>query len=130
MRDMGDARRVHEESGLHEGRWAPAVTREPAQSPKRALGDRPPAAPLSAACASCAECRRSCRACTAQAQSQPLAQPDMPTAASTPPQVCADSFKDCVSMSRAPDGCASRFMTRHCRVTCRLCNRRGVHDEL
>ena len=38
MRDMGDARRVHEESRLHEGRWAPAVTREPAQSPKRALG--------------------------------------------------------------------------------------------
>jgi hypothetical protein len=118
VRDLGGAGRVHEEPRLHEGRWAAAVAHgdAPARSPKPALADRPPAAPLSAACAFfCAECRRSCRACTAQ------------TAASYSPQECFDRFKDCASMARAPDGCASRFMTRNCRVTCKLCH---FKDEL
>ena len=78
-----------------------------------------------------AECHRSCGACAAQPHRPPSAQLPQSPAASTPPRDCTDRFKDCASMSRAPVGCASRFMARNCRVACNLCHTKvAVHDEL
>ena len=74
------------------------------------------------------ECARSCKAC--------VAAPTPPASSAATGEPCVDKFKDCASMSRAPDGCAARFMTRNCRATCNLCDAGGarvssrLHDEL
>ena len=102
MRDLGGAGRVHEEPRLHEGRWAAAVAHgdAPARSPKPALVDRPPAAPLSAACAFfCAECRRSCRACVSAPASPGTRRPAVAERQHAEPS-CTDATSRCAGWAK------------------------------